>query len=132
MADPAAAAAPIAPSSPAWTPAQLARLEAEWRRLRRSFAFHPHVRVVPLAGEPPAEYRVEYRLRTVLVDAAGQLAYADECAVHLALPPQFPYAGPTVRALAGVFHPNVAGDAIHLAPAWNPATGSLADVVARC
>src|SRR5687768_16256388 len=36
-----------------WTSDQLVRLEHEWRRLQRSFAYHPSVKITPLAGNPP-------------------------------------------------------------------------------
>lgn len=131
---PAAAAAPVdsqVEASP-WSPAQLVRLEGEWRKLRRSYAYHPAVRVVPLAGDPPGEYQVEYKLHTLAVDDAGQLAYLDSCSVHLWLPPQFPHAPPVVRPMFGSFHPNVSAEWIHVDPPWHPSTGSLVDVVRRC
>lgn len=121
-----------APPVPAWSPAQLVRLESEWQRLRRDFAFHPVVRVTPLAGDPPSEYRVDYALQTLALDDAGQLAYVDACAVTIALPPQFPHVGPVVRPVGTIFHPNVGPDAIVITPPWNPAAGSLVDLITRC
>lgn len=119
-------------ASTTWSPAQLVRLESEWRRLRREFAFHPAVRVTPTAGDPPTEYRVDYTLRTLVMDAAGNLAYVDACAVQVTLPPQFPHVGPLVRAVGNLFHPNIGPDGIRITPAWNPAAGSLVDLIARC
>jgi hypothetical protein len=52
--------------------------------------------------------------------------------VNVALPPQFPHAAPVVRARHALFHPNVADDYVHITPAWNPATSSLAELVSRC
>ena len=89
-------------------------------------------RVTPLAGNPPGEFQIDYKLRTLEQDAAGQLVFVDECSVHLWLPPQFPLAAPVARPMTKVFHPNVSDEGIHLAPPWNPASGTLADVVARC
>lgn len=132
-APPSAAAAPE-PQAEAnsWSPAQLVRLEGEWRNLQRSFAYHPAVRVVPLAGDPPGEYQIDYKLRTLVVDDAGELAYVDHCSVHLWLPPQFPHAPPVVRPMFNAFHPNVSNEWIHLDPPWHPSTGSLVDVARRC
>jgi hypothetical protein len=115
-----------------WSPAQLVRLESEWRRLQRNFAYHPHVRVVPLAGDPPGEYQIDYKLRTLTVDAAGELSYVDACSVHIWIPPQFPHAPPVVRPMFAHFHPNVSSEWIHLDPPWHPTTGSLAQLVRRC
>jgi hypothetical protein len=115
-----------------WSGAQLARLETEWRNLRRAFAFHPVVTITPLSGDPPGEFQVDYKLRTLEIDASGQLVFVDSCTMHLWLPPQFPLAGPVCRPFTKIFHPNVSEEGIQLAPPWNPASGTLADVVARC
>lgn len=123
---------PPEPEASPWSPAQLVRLQGEWRKLQRSFAYHPAVRVVPLAGDPPGEYQIEYKLRTLIVDEAGELSYVDQCAVHLWLPPQFPHAPPVARPMFGAFHPNVSHEWIHLDPPWHPSSGSLVDVVRRC
>ena len=87
---------------------------------------------MPLAGDPPGEYQIEYKLHTLVVDAAGELSYVDHCAVHLWLPPQFPHAPPVARPMFNAFHPNVSSEWIHLDPPWHPSTGSLVDVVRRC
>ena len=116
--------------APAWSAVQLARLGEEWRQLRRAFAYHGAVEVVPLSGEPPSEYQVNYKVTTLAIDEAGQLAYVDGCSVHLWLPPHFPHNAPIVRPLATLFHPNVALEWVHLNPAWRPES-TLVDVVAQ-
>jgi ubiquitin-protein ligase len=116
--------------APARTALQLARLESEWRQLRRAFAYHAAVQVVPLGGEPPSEYQVNYQVTTLAIDDAGQLAYVNGCSVHVWLPPQFPHNAPVVRPLANLFHPNVALEWVHLNPPWQP-DSSLVDVVAQ-
>src|SRR6185503_13998863 len=55
----------------AWTPDQLVRLEHEWRQLQRNFAYHPSVRIIPLNGNPPAEYTVEFKARTLYIREDG-------------------------------------------------------------
>jgi ubiquitin-protein ligase len=114
----------------AWSALQLARLESEWRQLRRAFAYHPAVQVVPLSGEPPSDYQVNYRVTTLAIDDAGQLTYVNGCSVHLWLPPHFPHNAPVVRPLSTLFHPNVALEWVHLNPAWHP-DSSLVDVVSQ-
>ena len=116
------------PAAHAHSPAQLIRLEAEWRQLQRAFAFHPRVEIIPLAGDPPGEYQVLYKLKTLAVDAAGQLAYVAAAPVHLWLPTHFPHEAPIVRPMAAMFHPNVSMEWIHLSPAWRP-DGSLVEVI---
>src|SRR5687767_13170999 len=96
------------PAGAPWADDQLVRLENEWRRLQRVFAYHPHVRIIPLHGDPPDQYRVEYRLRTLLMNESGALEYAASSAVHIWLPPGFPHEPPLVRPISALFHPNVA------------------------
>jgi ubiquitin-protein ligase len=117
-------------SDTAWSPEQLTRLEGEWRRLQRSFAFHPHVTVHPLRGDPPGMYQVDFRLNTLVIDDAGQLQYADGASVHISLPPRFPQDPPDVRPLSGLFHPNVSWEGFHLQSAWQPSE-TLAGLVRR-
>ncbi len=117
-------------SDTAWSPDQLNRLEGEWRRLQRSFAFHPHVTVYPLRGDPPAVYQIDFRLNTLVIDDAGQLQYAEGASVHIWLPPGFPQDPPLVRPLTGLFHPNVSWEGFHLQSAWQPSE-TLANLVRR-
>ena len=117
---------------PMWSPAQRARIEAEWHGLRRSFAFHPFVRVTPVAGEPPSEFEVKYSIQTLGSDSNGELTYLDHCVLFIAVPANFPHGPPVLRSAVSLFHPNATGDSIVLTPAWNPATTSLTDVVTRC
>jgi hypothetical protein len=121
---------PASPTAPAWSSAQLVRLEAEWRGLRRAFAFHPHVEVFPLAGDPPAEYQVLFKVTTLGVDAAGQLAYVSTMPVHVWLPPHFPREAPVVRPMEPTFHPNVSMEWVHLSPGWRP-NATLTELVTQ-
>src|SRR4051794_12487943 len=95
-------AAPVA-----WSQDQMLRLENEWRRLQRSYAYHQAIRVRPLHGDPADEYQVDFQVRTLIVNEAGELAYAESCPVHIWLPPGFPHQAPIIRPMIGVFHPNV-------------------------
>jgi len=112
-----------------WADDQLMRLENEWRRLQRTFAYHPHVRIIPLHGDPPDQYQVEYRLRTLIMPEGGALEYTASSAVHIWLPPAFPHEPPLVRPISAVFHPNVAPDGIKIDHVWMTTTSTLAEVV---
>lgn len=116
------------PANPAEDIAQ--RLAYEWRHAQREFAFHPHVRVSALAGEPPTTYQVDYRLRTLVVDERGSLVYADTCSVTIDLYDGFPDVPPVVRPSQAIFHPNVDGEQVHFVPAWRR-DHSLVDVIQR-
>ena len=108
-----------------WSEDQLVRLEYEWSRLQRAFAYHPFVRIVSMRDDPPGEYEIEFRVRTLVVGESGDLEYAQAAPVRVWLPPSFPYSAPVVRPLTGLFHPNVSWDGVHLNSAWQP-TDTLA------
>ena len=129
MTQPAPAAAePV--DAATWSAAQLERLEAEWRGLRRAFAYHPSIEVVAQGADPPAEYQVTYRVTTLVIDETGQLVYVSSLPVQLWLPPHFPHTAPVVRPLAAAFHPNATAEWIHLNPPWRP-EGNLVDLVTQ-
>ncbi len=85
----------------AWTDGQIMRLENEWHRAQRSFAYHPALGVRPLRGDPPYEYQVDYRVRTLSLNEANELQYIDEVSMHMWLPPGFPNQPPVMRPMAG-------------------------------
>ena len=114
----------------AWTDGQIMRLENEWRRAQRSFAYHPVIGVAPLRGDPPHEYQIDYRVRTLVMNDAGELQYVDDVAMHMWLPPGFPNQPPVMRPMANVFHPNIALEGVYLTRPWH-ANDSLVDFVAR-
>jgi len=111
------------------SPAQLVRLENEWRRLQWMFAYHPSIRISPLVGDPPDQYQVDYQVRTLVLDAAGQLQYADGCSVHIWLPPDFPHEPPLVRPISPLFHPNVTTEGIAIGRVWTSPANTLVEVV---
>ena len=113
-----------------WSPEQLVRIQYDWRKLNRSYAYHPYVRVIPQQGDPPTVYHVEYRVRTLEINSEGQLNYSPTCTVEITLPAEFPHAEPHVRPLIAIFHPNVDLENVQIVPAWN-ANLTLADVVER-
>jgi hypothetical protein len=88
--------------------------------LQRNFAYHPFVRVIPLQGNPPAEYTVEFRARTLFIRDDGQLDYIAAPALHVWLPPGYPHEPPVVRPMQAIFHPNVTMEGIVMNPAWGP------------
>lgn len=113
-----------------WTDGQLMRLENEWRRAQRSFAYHPAIGIMPLRGDPPFEYQLDFRVRTLVLNDAGELQYVDDISMHVWLPPGFPNEAPVVRPMTGVFHPNVTWDGIYLSNSWQ-STDTLVDLAAR-
>lgn len=113
-----------------WSQDQLVRLEYEWRRLQRAFAYHPYLRIVSMRDDPPGEYEIEFKVRTLAVGESGELEYADAAPVRVWLPPSFPYSPPAVRPLTGLFHPNISWQGVHLSSWWQP-TDTLVDFLKK-
>src|SRR5689334_25182044 len=111
-------AATTPPPAPAWSAEQVVRIAQEWRQAQRNFAHHPVVRILPLEGDPPGAYHVEYRLRNLVVNEQGELAFEDSCAVEIVLGPDFPQSPPVVKPLQQTFHPNVDGERVRIIPGW--------------
>jgi hypothetical protein len=103
-----------------WSQEQLLRLEFEFRGVQRNFAYHPFIRLVSIQDDPPGEYEIEYRVRTLCVGESGELEYTDSVPARVELPSGFPYVPPVVRPHKGLFHPNVSWEGIHLSAAWQP------------
>ena len=102
----------------AWTDGQLIRLEKEWRQAQRAYAYHPHIGITALQGDPPTEYQVDYKVNTLVIDEAGELQYAQTLSVHVWIPPGFPNQPPLVRPMASVFHPNIAYEGVYFSTPW--------------
>lgn len=114
---------------PPWSQEQRQRLITEWRQLQRCFAYHPVVRVLPLGGDPPDQYQIEYRLRNLVMTEAGQLEYASSCALHIWLSPAFPLEPPLIRPITRIFHPNIVPQGVNLARIWTRQNTSLVEAV---
>ena len=113
-----------------WSQEQLVRLEWEWRKLQRSYAYHPYIRVAPVQSDPPAEYDIEFHVKTVCVSDSGELEYLDVVPMRVWLPQGFPYVSPAAKPLKAIFHPNASYEGIHLSSGWAP-TNTLVDFVRR-
>ncbi len=114
----------------AWTDGQLVRLENEWRRAQRSFAYHPAIGLLPLRGDPPYEYQIDFRVRTLMLNEAGDLQYVDEVSMHMWLPPGYPNQPPVVRPMSAVFHPNIAWEGVYTTRPWQT-NDTLVDFISR-
>ena len=118
------------PDNPSWSSAQLNRLQFEWQNAVRCYAYHPFVRIVSLHGEPPVEYEIEFRVRTLEIDANGRLGYAPACSIKLSLPTDFPHRPPQITPMQAIFHPNIDNESIQIFPAWKPSL-TLVDIIER-
>ncbi len=96
--------------------------------MQRAFAYHPFITILPLSGEPPEQYEIAYRVRTLAMGEDQTLRYIKRASVHLWLGPDFPDAAPLARPMAELFHPNIAPQAIRIGDDWS-ARRTLTDLV---
>ena len=113
-----------------WSSDQVNRLQHERRQLERNFAYHPHIHVVSTPDDPPADYEIDFQVRTLRISEAGELEYADSVKMRLWLPPSFPYAPPALLPLSPLFHPNISTEGVHLSMPWQ-ASDSLTDYLQK-
>jgi hypothetical protein len=98
----------------------MARLAEEYRRLAREFVFHPAIAIVPVSGNPPEAYQVEYRVRTVTFEKSDRkLHYVDSVALVLTLDAGYPDSPPRVHPPEGLFLPNADDEALRIDGAWH-------------
>lgn len=115
------------------TAEHLARMESEWRHLRRAYANHPVVTITPVQDDAAAfsaEFQIDYRLRTMALDEAGEVQFLNEASLHVWLAPGFPQEPPLVRPIGKLFHPNLADAGMNLESIWRK-DDSLAALVAQ-
>ncbi len=108
---------------------RLRRLAADSQNIARAFADHPHVRVLETEGEPPERYKVEYRLKGLVVQDGKVVPKASHLA-EIYLPLGYPRQAPQCRMLSPIYHPNIAPHAICIGDHWS-AGESLAALIAR-
>ena len=105
------------------------RLRADQEMVAMAFAQHPHIRIVEALGDPPERYRIEYRVRG-LVMQNDTLAEKDSHLVEIFLTLGYPRQAPQCRMLTPVFHPNIAPHAVCIGDHWS-AGESLRALVVR-
>jgi len=105
------------------------RLRADHEMVTRLFASHPHIRLHEAIGDPPERYRIEYRIRG-LVMQNSEVIEKDSHLVEIFLTLGYPRQSPQCRMLTPVFHPNIAPHAVCIGDHWS-AGESLAALIIR-
>ena len=108
---------------------RLRRLAADFAKLEDYVRRHPRVRLVQHDGDPPEQYQLEYRIRS-LRQVDGELQETKSHLVEISLPRHYPRTPPQCRMLSPVFHPNIAPHAICVGDHWS-AGESLQAIVTR-
>lgn len=108
---------------------RLRRLQADYENLLDYIRRHPRLRLIQTAGEPPEQYQVEYRIKS-LRQVGDDLQQIKSHMVEISLPRNYPRTPPQCRMLTPVFHPNIAPHAICVGDHWS-AGEPLKSIVAR-
>lgn len=108
---------------------RLRRLSADFDRMTRAFAGHPHVVVQPNGPFPPERYRVVYNVTGLHQTPDNALVRVGQHVVDITLPGGYPREKPYCTTVSPVFHPNF-GNYICIADFWSPGQ-ALVDVVVQ-
>jgi ubiquitin-protein ligase len=108
---------------------RLRRLAADYEKLREFVRRHPRLKLVSASGEPPEQYQLEYRIRSLRQTPDG-VEFVGSHTVEITLPRDYPRMPPQCRMLTPVFHPNIAPHAICVGDHWS-AGEPIGSIVAR-
>ena len=108
---------------------RLRRLQADHQNLVEYIRRHPRLRLIQTAGDPPEQYQIEYRIKS-LRQVGENLQPTKSHIVEISLPRNYPRTPPLCRMLTPVFHPNIAPHAICVGDHWS-AGEPLKSIVAR-
>jgi ubiquitin-protein ligase len=108
---------------------RLRRLTADYEKLQEFVRRHPRLKLVSASGEPPEQYQLEYRIRSLRQTGDG-LEFVGSHTVEITLPRDYPRMPPQCRMLTPVFHPNIAPHAICVGDHWS-AGEPIGSIVAR-
>ncbi|MBC8318860.1 MAG: hypothetical protein H8E41_13235 [Desulfobulbaceae bacterium] len=104
------------------------QLTADYKEVQERFAHSPYVSILSTEGEPPKSYEIEYRIKGLTKNDAGELVPADCHRVEIVLPFGYPHFPPSCRPLTSVFHPDFDPDAIRIVDFWEKSR-SLSDLI---
>jgi ubiquitin-protein ligase len=108
---------------------RLRRLAADYEKLQEFVRRHPRLKLVSTSGEPPEQYQLEYRIRSLRQTPDG-VEFVGSHTVEITLPRDYPRMPPQCRMLTPVFHPNIAPHAICVGDHWS-AGEPIGSIVAR-
>lgn len=105
------------------------RLLADAREMQCFAGMDLPIRILEAEGEPPERYRLEYRVRSLVIQN-DRVQPWDRHLVEIFLTLAYPRQAPQCRMLSPVFHPNIAPHAICIGDHWT-AGESLAALAVR-
>jgi ubiquitin-protein ligase len=106
------------------------RLRNDHDKVRAELGASKHVHVEAVAGDPPHQYRVTYRVNGIIWDdeSAGVRRVAEHV-VDIHLPIDYPKQAPRCTMRTPVWHPNI-GDYVCIGDYWSAGV-TLVDIIAH-
>lgn len=106
------------------------RLTRDHEKVVAELAGSTLVRVEAVAGDPPHQYRVTYRLNGIAWNDAGMdIVRVSEHVVDIQLPLGYPKQSPRCTMRTPIWHPNI-GDYVCIGDYWSPGV-TLVDIIAH-
>jgi ubiquitin-protein ligase len=94
------------------------QLEAIFQEINVRFSQHQQIRVTPIAGTPPEQYRITFHLQGLCKEDNGEVRECTDHVVILTLPFGFPHFPPNCKPETPVFHPDFDQAAICIGDFW--------------
>lgn len=94
------------------------QLETIYQEIKTNFSQHRQIRVMPVAGTPPEQYRITYHLQGFCKEDGGEVRPCTNHTILLTLPFGFPHFPPNCKPESPVFHPDFDQEAICIGEFW--------------
>ncbi|NOR11004.1 MAG: hypothetical protein GQ541_05900, partial [Desulfovibrionaceae bacterium] len=104
------------------------QLADDYNEIQDRFSHSPYVKILSTEGDPPNSYQIEYRIKGLTKNEAGQVVEADSHRVEITLPFGYPHFPPNCKPLTSIFHPDIDPDAVRIGDFWD-GSHSLAELV---
>ncbi len=103
------------------------QLKAIYQEIQSQFDQHQKIVVTPIAGSPPEQYRVRYRLQGLCKGSNGAIQPCTDHTISVTIPFGFPHFPPSCIPETPVFHPDFDQSAICIGDFWdkNPSLPAL-------
>jgi len=104
------------------------QLADDFNKIQEGFSQSPYIKIISTEGDPPNSYQIEYRIKGLTKNEAGQVVEADSHRVEITLPFGYPHFPPNCKPLTSIFHPDIDPDAFRIGDFWDE-SHSLMDLV---
>lgn len=113
---------------------RLRRLMSDYEKIMTEFSGHKYVIIKEASGNPPENYRIEYKVKGLQWDAKKSAPFiVDSHLIDIYLPSEYPRTKPRCTLVTPIFHPNISSnhspDWICIGDYWAPASNLMEIIV---